>query len=207
MIVFINYSFIQNLEFDFLPPIFIDFLHIIITLIFSYIEVIILLALINKIARLLLKDREGDLEGVWLSGLWWVKETSWDIAYTLTNKLFFHSPFPDFILRIFGFHKEPKTAILGRIMDPEMVTIGAGTLVGTGAIISGHHIRRGIIFRKKVTIGKNCTIGGYTIVLPGAEIEDNVHVSTNSTVPANWKLESNAIYSGSPVKKIKDLDS
>jgi hypothetical protein len=165
-----------------------------------------MLVLINKMTRILLQDKDGELQGIEVA-LWWIKETSWDIAHTITTKLFFHSPFPDFIARLFGFHKEKGVSLLGRLMDPEMITMGSGTLVGTGAIVSGHQIRRRKILLKKVKIGKNCTIGGYTIVLPGVEIGDNVHVGAVSLVPSNWKLESNTLYSGTPVKKVKELNS
>jgi carbonic anhydrase/acetyltransferase-like protein (isoleucine patch superfamily) len=91
------------------------------------------------------------------------------------------------------------------LWDLELIDVGEGTLIGTNAMITAHHIRGGKLYRKRIKIGKNCTLGILSIVLPGAEIGDNVMVSAGSLVPANWKLDSNSIYSGVPVKKVKEL--
>jgi acetyltransferase-like isoleucine patch superfamily enzyme len=163
------------------------------------------MAVINKIARLLLNKKEGDLIGKDLV-LWTIKETSWDIVQTITKKIMIHSPFPIVISRLFGFKINKKVTILGYLFDLEMLEIGEGTLVGTFSAVSAHHIRRGKCYRKPVIIGKNCTIGGYAIVAPGVKIADNVLVSALSFVPANWVLEANSIYSGVPVKKVKAFD-
>lgn len=72
-------------------------------------------------------------------------------------------------------------------------------------MITAHHIRRGKLFRKRIKIGKNCTLGIMSIVLPGAVIGDNVLVSAGSLVPVNWKFDSDCIYSGVPVKKVKKI--
>ncbi|WP_457744452.1 acyltransferase [Sulfurimonas sp.] len=54
-----------------------------------------------------------------------------------------------------------------------------------------------------VKIGNNVFIGAQVVILPGAIIEDNVVVAANSVVKG--KLESNSLYSGSPLLKVKDL--
>lgn len=52
----------------------------------------------------------------------------------------------------------------------------------------------GRLYRKHITIGKNCTIGAYSIILPSVTIVDNTNVSMDSTVPANWVLENNSLF-------------
>ncbi len=199
-IFYLVFLSISTIEITILPSYLSNLVYILTSIVISYSLIILILVLINKMARFLLKNKEGELKKAELA-FWWLKETSGDIAYTLTTKLCFHSPCPDIIPRLFGFNKEKGVSLLGRLMDPEMIEIGADTLVGTGAIVSGHQIRRGKILLKKVIIGNNCTIGGYSIILPGAEIGDNVHVGALSLVPSNWKLENNSLYSGIPVKK------
>ncbi|MHA1942553.1 MAG: DapH/DapD/GlmU-related protein [Candidatus Hodarchaeales archaeon] len=196
---------INAVEFSFLPSYLSTLISFLGAVVISYCLILFVLVAINKFARFLLKNENDELQGM-EETLWWIKETSWDIAYTITSKLCFHSPCPDFIARLFGFHKEKGVSLLGRLMDPEMITMGPGTMVGTGAIVSGHQIRSKKIVLKKVKIGKNCMIGGYTIVLPGVKIGDNVQVGAGSLIPSNWKLESNSLYSGTPVKKVKDLN-
>ena len=152
-----------------------------------------------------MKNKTGELSGIDLI-LWTIKETAWDITKTITQKIIVHSIFPVAVSRLFGFKPKKGTSILGILYDPELVEIGEGSLLGTFAIVSGHHIRRGKVYRKRVVIGKNCTIGGYTIIVPGAIIEDNVIVGACSLIPPNWVLEANSVYSGVPVKKVKSID-
>lgn len=57
---------------------------------------------------------------------------------------------------------------------------------------------------KKVKIGKNSFIGARTIILPGAEIGDNVIVGAGSVV--RGKLEEKCVYIGNPAVKITDFD-
>ncbi len=91
------------------------------------------------------------------------------------------------------------------VYDHDMLEIGSGTVIGGDAAIIGHIGEKGNLVRKKVRIGKNCTIGQYTTVFPGATIGDNCHVGAMSLVPKDAKLDSNAVYGGVPVRKIKDL--
>ena len=196
--------FIISIDLPLTQP-FLGLIEILFTFYLTFIISILLLALINKICRILLRDKVGELTGS-STTIWAVKQASWDIVQTFTRKFLIHSPLPDVLLSLFGLKKRKGTSIIGEIMDPELVQIGNGTMIGTFSIISGHHIRRGRLYRAKVKIGNNCTIGGYTIILPGVEIGDNVVVGAVSLVPANWKLESNSIYSGVPVKKVKTLN-
>ena len=164
----------------------------------------IVLALINKIARLFLREKEGELTR-FETILWTIKETAWDIARSLTKKIILQPLFPDILFRVFGFKKRKGVSIMADLWDLELIDVGEGTLIGTYVRITGHHIRRGKLYRKRVKVGKNCTIGIASIILPGAEIGDNVMVSGGSLVPSNWKLDSNSFYSGVPVKKVKEL--
>ena len=56
-----------------------------------------------------------------------------------------------------------------------------------------------------VKIGKNCTIGTQTIVMPGAIIGDGTIVGACSLVTKNKKLEPNSLYLGVPARKVRNL--
>jgi carbonic anhydrase/acetyltransferase-like protein (isoleucine patch superfamily) len=204
-LVYFVLLWVLSIDFSLFPTPLDGLAVILLTFFTSYIIMVLVMAFINKITRLLLKEKEGEMVGKYLV-LWTIKETSWDIVQTITKKIIIHSPFPIIIARLFGFKLRKDVTILGYLFDLEMLEIGEGTLIGTFAAVSAHHIRRGRCYRKPVTIGKDCTIGGYVIVAPGAEIEDNVLVGACSFVPTNWVLDANSIYSGVPVKKVKPID-
>ncbi|MFX0124587.1 MAG: acyltransferase [Candidatus Hodarchaeota archaeon] len=203
-IVYFVFLGVIALDLSFLPFILEELVVILLTFLLSYFIIMILLAFINKIARLFLRDKEGELTG-FETILWTIKETAWDIARSITKKIILQPLFPDILTRIFGFKKRKGVSIMADLWDLELIDVGESTLIGTNAMITAHHIRGGRLYRKRIKIGKNCTLGILSIVLPGAEIGDNVMVSAGSLVPANWKLDSNSIYSGVPVKKVKEL--
>ncbi|MHA1941472.1 MAG: acyltransferase [Candidatus Hodarchaeales archaeon] len=161
------------------------------------------LALVHKIARILMTKQEGILKGR-DKFLWGITMTAADTAYYLVNKLFINQMFPVIIYKLFGAKIGRGAAIYTRIWDVELIEIGENTSIGTGCIIGGHAISQGELFRKRISVGKNCTIGAGTIILPGVIIKDNVIVASNSVIPANRVLKPNSIYAGSPIKRIKD---
>lgn len=55
-----------------------------------------------------------------------------------------------------------------------------------------------------VSIGNRCWIGANVMVLEGSVIHDNVVIGANSVVKG--VLESNSVYAGSPLKKIRSLE-
>ncbi len=179
---------------------------IVIAIFCTYFISILILASFNKIARTAMRTKEGKITGIDLM-LWIIQETSLDIALNLSRKFFIHTPTPDIIYRLFGFKKRKGVSVLTRLWDPDLIDVGENTLIGTGAIISGHYIKDGILNRKRVKIGKNVTIGANCIMGVGIVIGDNTVVAYGSTIPPNLTLEPNCFYSGVPVKKIKSFDS
>ena len=182
------------------------FIQIILSIFLTYFLSIIVLMIINKFARILMRTKEGEIEG--LDAIFWVvQETTLDIALTLSKKLFIHSPQPDWLYTLFGFKRRKGVSILTRMWDLDILDIGENTLIGPQTIVSGHHIRNKKLFRQRIMIGKNCTIGAGCMVGPGVKIGDNTNVGYGSTIPPKWILESNALYAGVPVKKIKDISN
>lgn len=180
---------------------------LVISIFFTYFLALFLLASINKLSRILMKTKEGEIEGIGLI-FWTIQTGTFEIARNLTQKLTIHSPMPDFILKLFGFkHNKGVSILTSRTWDLDLIKIGINTLVGTNTIVSGHHIRQGKMYRKRIKIGKNVTIGGDSVIAPGVTIGDNTIVAINSTVPPNWELDANSLYGGVPVKKLKSLAS
>jgi maltose O-acetyltransferase len=58
-----------------------------------------------------------------------------------------------------------------------------------------------------VTIGKNVTIGGNSIIAPGATIGDNVIIGVNSLVLKDQHIPSNTVYGGTPARLLKKIET
>lgn len=91
------------------------------------------------------------------------------------------------------------------IYDLDIIEIGERSIIGANASILGHVGEKGKLVRQPIKIGKHCTVGQYANIFPGVTMGDNCHVGAMSLVPKGATLDSNAIYAGIPVKKIRDL--
>ena len=91
------------------------------------------------------------------------------------------------------------------VYDLDIITVGDRTVIGANASILGHVGEKGKLVRAPITIGKHCTIGQYANVFPGVTMGDNCHVGAMSLVPKGSVLDSNAVYVGIPVRKVRDL--
>ncbi len=193
------FTIVESLNFGLLATLVVSFF-------LTYFLTLFILAGINKVSRVLMRTKEGEIKGIGLL-LWGIQTSSFEIARNLTQKITIHSPMPDFILRLFGFkHNKGVSVLTPRLWDLDLIEIGENTMIGTNTIISGHHIRQGKMYRNQIKIGKNVTIGADSIIAPGVTIGDNTVVAINSTVPPNWLLDSNSLYGGIPVKKLKSFE-
>ncbi|MHA1975160.1 MAG: acyltransferase [Candidatus Hodarchaeales archaeon] len=110
-----------------------------------------------------------------------------------------------YCLRLYGL-KAGKNVYFasGTMIDSHFVTIGDNTFVGLRAIISAHVNESQYTIIAPVKIGRNCTIGGNTIIAPGAEIGDNCVIGVNSFVKKGQKIPANTVWGGSPAHFIKE---
>ncbi len=85
-----------------------------------------------------------------------------------------------------------------KISDCELLEIGDNCIIGGDCVINCHSAERGSLIRKRVRIGNRVTIGQYTTILPGVQIEDDVVVGANTLVPKNRILTAGNTYGGVP---------
>jgi acetyltransferase-like isoleucine patch superfamily enzyme len=106
-------------------------------------------------------------------------------------------------LKLVGLKMGKSSMLAGSelIHDPYMVEIGEQTLIGGWSHITGHSGERNLVV-KKVKIGDNCLIGGFSVIMPGAVIEDNVTLGLHSVVLKDMHLEKGKFYAGTSAKEI-----
>ncbi len=79
-----------------------------------------------------------------------------------------------------------NVVLAGRIMEPDMTTIGENTIIGVDALVTAHEIilqnKQMVIRFAPVTIGKNCVIGAKSVILPGANIPAGTMIPAHSII-------------------------
>lgn len=89
-----------------------------------------------------------------------------------------------------------------RLWDVDLIEIGEGCLIGGNVAINAHVISHGKGALRRVRIGNGVTLGADTLVLPGAQIDDQVVVGAGSVVPLGAHLERGGIYEGIPLQRV-----
>ncbi|MHA1480046.1 MAG: acyltransferase [Candidatus Thorarchaeota archaeon] len=82
----------------------------------------------------------------------------------------------------------------GRLFNPERTIIGDNCFFGYDAILSGHVYEGDRLYLKTVKLGNRVTIGANAVVLPGADIGDDVIVGANTVVPKDKVIPPNTIW-------------
>ncbi|KAL8530629.1 hypothetical protein ACS0TY_007603 [Phlomoides rotata] len=83
------------------------------------------------------------------------------------------------------------------ILDPKLVSIGAGVHLGDfSRIITGFYSSNGFT-GGKLEVQDNCVIGSQSLVLPGSSIQREVILGALSAAPCNSVLQRGGVYIGS----------
>ncbi|MFQ5976641.1 MAG: acyltransferase [Candidatus Heimdallarchaeota archaeon] len=164
----------------------------------------ILLLMVYWLCLSLMTKKEGKLTGYNLA-LWGIAATCYDIALSITSKLFLHRVTPLPLLKLYGLRtgKNCTLNVHTLIVDPNLIRFGDNCTVGGETIVCAHAIEGKHVYRRKITTGNNVEIGGKTVVGPGAHIGDNTVVGAQSFVPKDMRLKGDTIYVGVPVRELR----
>jgi len=126
------------------------------------------------------------------------------VARTFAGAVFRSTPVWGLYLRLNG-------ATLGRgcwvnslkLMDHSLLEFGDHVVIGSDASVSGHVIERGLLKTAPVRLGRHVTIGINSVVGIGTTIGDGTQVGALSVVAKYSVLEPNAVYAGTPARRIE----
>jgi acetyltransferase-like isoleucine patch superfamily enzyme len=74
------------------------------------------------------------------------------------------------------------------ILDPQFLSVSNDVQVGANAMIASHYVDQTKLVIKFVRIGANANIYGHVLILPGAEIGENVTIGLYSQIGVDVKI-------------------
>lgn len=111
------------------------------------------------------------------------------------------------IHQLFGATIGRGTVIGGALLPtPDRTIIGTNCFIGYGAILGGNVYEGDRLYLNTIKLGNNVTVGGYAIVLAGAEIGNNVIIGANTVVPKDRVIPPNTIWVHGKSIPRKDLE-
>jgi serine acetyltransferase len=105
--------------------------------------------------------------------------------------------------RLLGGKMHLNSFSAGLLLDPHLIIIGEGSFIGNRAILIPHYQEGIKLGHKKITIGKNVTVGANSVILPGTTIDDNAIIGAMSLVAKNSHIRTGEVWAGVPARKIK----
>lgn len=91
------------------------------------------------------------------------------------------------------------------LTDWDLLTIEDETMLGAGVVMQAHSAEAGKLHFRPVHIGKKCSVGRSSVVLPGVEMGERAILGAMSIAPKDLKMHAHSIWGGVPAKHIKDF--
>ncbi len=100
-----------------------------------------------------------------------------------------------------------KTVVLHEAwVDTELVTIGDYCMVGMNSTVMSHCLYHDTYVARRTVIGEQTVIGAYSVLAPGTDVGHSCVIGANSSTLLNGQIESNFLYAGNPVRKMKRIE-
>lgn len=111
-----------------------------------------------------------------------------------------------FLFRMLGAKLGKGVLIGGKIVEPQMVTMGDYSFAGEMSLLMAHAIMRDSVVLKRIIIGNYVSIGSHAVIMPGVQIGDESIVAAGALVPMDTVIPPGEVWGGIPARKIKDID-
>ena len=117
-----------------------------------------------------------------VTGMWWMGMNG---LQTIATRLLLRAVpggwLPHLYYRLAGCRMGRDVWIIGAvIIDPHLVSIGDGTVIGGEAVISPHLASGASVYFGPITIGHDCRIGAHSVICAGTVIGDGATVGIHA---------------------------
>ena len=115
-------------------------------------------------------------------------------------------PLSRLVLIALGARVGEGTYSSGLVFDPHFVTIGSGTQLGFDCLVVPHAQAGGRLAHHPIRIGSGVTIGGRSVIMAGARIDDGAAIGFCSLVTAGTHVGAGEVWAGTPARPIRRAD-
>lgn len=103
---------------------------------------------------------------------------------------------------LFGARIGRDIALGGKLVDPHLITIGDGAIIGEGSVVTAHAINSGEIVLGRVDIAPGATVGVGAVIYPGVRLGAGAVVAANAVVLADTEIPAGEFWAGIPARPV-----
>lgn len=89
----------------------------------------------------------------------------------------------------------------GKLLDPELCSVGKGAVIGNSSCITGHLIQNNKLIIGKVDLEEGCLVGVNSVVMPNTVIRKGGVLGACSLLPKGREVKSKKLYLGVPARE------
>lgn len=107
---------------------------------------------------------------------------------------------------LFGARVGKGVALGGKLVEPHLIRIEDGAIIGEGSVVTAHAINSGSILLASVIVGRGATVGVGAVVYPGVTIGEGAVIAANAVVRSGTRIPAGELWGGVPAKRIRGID-
>ncbi len=107
--------------------------------------------------------------------------------------------------RMLGARVGKGVLVAGKIVEPQMVTIGDYSILGDTSLLMAHAMSQDEVILKRIELGRYVTVGAHAIIMPGVRIGDRSIVAVGSVVSTDTVIPPGEVWAGMPAARIRDV--
>jgi serine acetyltransferase len=104
---------------------------------------------------------------------------------------------------LFGARIGQDVALGGKLVDPHMIVLEDGAIIGEGSVVTAHAINSGSILLAPVLIKRGATIGVGAVIYPGVTIGEGAVIAANAVVRSGSQIAAGELWGGVPAKCLR----
>jgi acetyltransferase-like isoleucine patch superfamily enzyme len=105
---------------------------------------------------------------------------------------------------LFGTSVGKNVAVAGKILDPFLVTLEDGSVLGEGTILTSHLLAQNRFTLRRIHLEKGALVGIGSILLPGVRVGAGAVILPGSVVKLNTVVPAGETWGGIPAVRVKE---